>query len=156
MHPKFQDVANKLHPKFQALVDCSPVSDGKLPRDLPKSGIYLFSEGDNHLYVGRTRRMRGRYADHSRPSAKHNDAPFAFKLAREQTGFLKSEYKPGKQSRIGLSQDPTFDAAFKSALLRIRAMEFRFVEEIDPTAQCLLEIYASIVLETPYNDFDTH
>ncbi|MEY9098006.1 hypothetical protein ABIA24_000915 [Sinorhizobium fredii] len=156
MHRKFQEVAEKLHPKFEALLCCPPVSGGKLPKVMPHSGIYLFSEGSNHLYVGRTRRMRGRYGDHSRSSAKHNDAPFAFKLAREQTGYLKSEYKPGKHSRIGLSQDPIFDAAFKTALLRIRAMDFRYVEETDPTAQCLLEVYASVVLGTRYNDFDTH
>ena len=35
-------------------------------------------------------------------------------------------------------------------------MDLRFVEEADPTRQALLEIYASVVLRTEYNDFDTH
>ena len=35
-------------------------------------------------------------------------------------------------------------------------MELRYVEETDPLRQALLEIYASIVHATPYNDFNTH
>jgi hypothetical protein len=35
-------------------------------------------------------------------------------------------------------------------------MDFRFVSEPDPTRQCLLEVYVSVVHSTPYNDFDTH
>jgi hypothetical protein len=39
---------------------------------------------------------------------------------------------------------------------RIRAMDFRAVEETDQTRQTLLEVYCAVVLETPYNDFGTH
>jgi hypothetical protein len=39
---------------------------------------------------------------------------------------------------------------------RVRNMDLRYVEEADPTRQALLEIYASVVLRTMYNDFDTH
>jgi hypothetical protein len=35
-------------------------------------------------------------------------------------------------------------------------MELRFVEESNQRRQALLEIYAAVVLETPYNDFQTH
>jgi hypothetical protein len=35
-------------------------------------------------------------------------------------------------------------------------MDVRYVEETDPLRQALLEIYVSIILKTPYNDFDTH
>jgi hypothetical protein len=35
-------------------------------------------------------------------------------------------------------------------------MDLRFVEETDPLRQAFLEIYASVVLGTKYNDFDTH
>jgi hypothetical protein len=33
-------------------------------------------------------------------------------------------------------------------------MDFRFVEEVDPTAQCLLEIYCTVALRTRHNDFE--
>jgi hypothetical protein len=34
-------------------------------------------------------------------------------------------------------------------------MDFRFVEETDPLRQVLLELYASVVLDTPFNEFET-
>ena len=51
---------------------------------------------------------------------------------------------------------PEFAVAFIVAKQRIRKMELRYVEESDPLRQALLEIYASFVLKTPYNDFNTH
>lgn len=47
-------------------------------------------------------------------------------------------------------------SAFKRAKERVRAMEFRAVEESDQTRQALLEVYCAIALKTPYNDFGTH
>lgn len=35
-------------------------------------------------------------------------------------------------------------------------MQFRWVEEADPNWQCLLEIYATVVLDARYNDFINH
>lgn len=52
--------------------------------------------------------------------------------------------------------DPAFAAAFVAAKERIRAMEYRYVEETDQSCQPLLEIYCAVVLVTPYNDFGTH
>jgi hypothetical protein len=40
--------------------------------------------------------------------------------------------------------DPAFRAAFEDAKRRIRAMDFRFVEERDQNAQALLEIYCTL------------
>ena len=53
-------------------------------------------------------------------------------------------------------RDPEFVRAFESAKARIRAMDVRFVEEIHPVRQCLLEVYVAVALGTHYNDFDTH
>jgi hypothetical protein len=80
---------------------------------------------------------------------------FAFRLARERTGRLEASYNK-KDSREALQEDPAFAAAFDEAKARIRKMDLRFVEEHDPLKQALLEIYVSIVLRTPYNDFNTH
>ena len=35
-------------------------------------------------------------------------------------------------------------------------MDYRCVEETDPTKQALLEIYCAAVLATEHNDFDNH
>jgi hypothetical protein len=83
-------------------------------------------------------------------------AAFAFKLAREMTGKLTASYKDDKNSRKNLMLDPAFRTAFDDAKRRIRAMDFRFVEERDQNAQALLEIYCTLALNARYNDFNTH
>jgi hypothetical protein len=49
-----------------------------------------------------------------------------------------------------------FLAAFTARKARLRAMTIRTVEEADSNRQALLEMYASIALGTPYNDFNNH
>lgn len=79
-----------------------------------------------------------------------------FLLAREITGRTVASYRADQDSRNGLMQYPDFRAAFEEGKRRIRAMDYRFVEERDQNRQALLEIYAAVVLKTPYNDFGTH
>ena len=62
------------------------------------------------------------------------------------TGFTNATYKLGPGSRKELVLDHGFIVAFTAAKARIKAMEYRWVEEIDPTCQCLLEIYAAVTL----------
>jgi predicted GIY-YIG superfamily endonuclease len=133
----------------------TPVTPVTLPRSLPKSGIYLLSENERHLYVGRTRDIRARIAGHSRPGATRWTAAFAFRLAREATDNMVATYTK-KGSRGDLIENPNFLSAFDEAKKRIRAMDLRFVEENDPVRQAVLEIYVAVSLQTPYNDFDTH
>src|SRR5262249_53955756 len=132
-----------------------PVRYASLPRQMPERGIYLFSEGDWHCYVGRTNQIRRRLAAHCRPSSNHFSATFAFRLAREERGLLKAAYSP-RGSRGELERDVVFGPAFLRAKTRIAAMDLRFVEEEDPIRQALLEIYVAVTLKTPYNDFDNH
>jgi hypothetical protein len=122
---------------------------------MPTSGVYLFTEGLNHLYVGRSNRLRKRICRHGSPGAKHNVAAFAFRIAREATGNLAATYKT-EGSRNSLAEQPVFARAFSDAKERIRAMQVRYVEETDQLRQALLEIYAAVVLGTPFNDFNTH
>ncbi len=119
---------------------------------MPKSGVYLLSEGATHLYVGRSKRLRDRLRYHG--TDRYLEASFAFLLAREATGFIKATYaKVG--SRKELQQNPDFQAAFAKAAERIRRMDVRYVDEPDPISQALLEIYAAISLGTKYNRFET-
>lgn len=151
MHPKFAALADGLHPSFIRLTECAPhTGNVRLPLETPRCGVYLFSEGSEHLYVGRTDRLRDRHREHW--SGRANDAPFAFKLARHATGSLQK----GGPTRKALEADPIFAAAFSAAKKRVAMMSFRWVEEADPNLQCLLEIYATVVLEARYNDFMNH
>lgn len=156
MHPRFAAVADSLHGSYERLIASAPMTAGhRWPREKVR-GVYLFSECGRDLYVGRTNDFRGRYGRHCSPGATHRMAAFAFRLAREATGNLKATYRAGEGSREALAADPAFSRAFTDAKARIRAMDFRWVEEPDPVRQCLLEVYVAVVLQTPYNDFDNH
>lgn len=155
MHPKFAAVVESLHPSFERLMSMEPLR-GTLPSraTTPKSGVYLFSEGDRHLYVGRSNRIAFRYGLHCSVSAKQNQASFAWKLMAEVVGH-KATYKKG-EGRADKILLPEYSDAFIAAKARIRAMDYRFVEETDQMRQALLEAYVCIALGTPYNDFNTH
>lgn len=156
MDSKFIAHIETLRPKLMLLLDMAPVSVTSLPRSMPKRGVYLLSEGKRHWYVGRSNDIKKRIGRHSRPGSTHRMAAFAFRLAREATGYVKATYKKGEGSRSALIENKEFVAAFDSAKARIRNMDLRFVEETDPVRQALLEIYVAEVLGTPYNDFDNH
>jgi hypothetical protein len=155
MHEAFLRYAESLQPSFERLTTMPPVTIPTLPRNAPSEGIYLLSEQGRHLYVGRTRYLRNRLRQHSIPSAAHNQAVFAFRLAREMTGRMTADYS-GEGRRVLLAGDPEFAAAFTAAKARVRTMEVRYVGEEDPLRQALLEIYVAVVCGTPYNDFNTH
>ena len=155
MDAKFAAVVESLQPKLELLLQCPSDHDGR-PRGLPEKGVYLFSENGRHLYVGRSNHMRQRYGQHTRPGSQHNQAVFAFKLTCEDRKVERRSYRPGAGSRVGLSLDEEFSAAFVRAKARVRAMSFQFVEETDQTRQTLLELYVAIALGCPYNDFNAH
>jgi len=156
MHPEFAQAVETLHPSFEHLLAMAPIRDREWISVVPEQGVYLFSEGDNHLYVGRSNGIKKRYGRHCNPGATHRMAAFAFQLAREATGRTEVSYQRGSGTRDDLIQDPVFKSAFDGAKARIRNMDFRYVEERDRLRQALLEIYCAIALGTPYNDFGTH
>jgi len=156
MDAKFLSHIEALKPQLERLIRMPPVTPVTLPTKMHRKGVYLLSERDKHLYVGRSNDIKERIGRHSRPGATHRMAAFAFRLAREATGNVKATYKKGKGSRAALMEDPRFVEAFDYAKARIRKMSVRFVEETDPVRQALLEIYVAVVLETPYNNFDNH
>jgi len=156
MHEAFAALIRDLHPKFEQLMSMAPIRAGQFPECMPKQGVYLFSEGESHLYVGRSNKIRSRWGRHCNPGATDRMAAFAFKLAREATGRMTASYKDDENSRKNLMLDAIFRAAFEDAKRRIRNMDFQFVEECDQNAQALLEIYCTLALNAKYNDFDTH
>jgi predicted GIY-YIG superfamily endonuclease len=155
MHEAFREYVEALHSSFERLLQAMPVKIKDLPRKAPAQCIYLFSEGSRHLYVGRTKNLRQRLRQHSIPGSQHNQAVFAFRLARESTGSLAAAYTVSG-SRAALCAQNEFGSAFILAKERVRNMDVRYVEEKDALRQALLEIYVSVVLKTPYNDFETH
>jgi len=152
VNKRFRDLAEALHGQCKALLAMRPVAARDIPRDTPASGVYLFSDGSTHLYVGRTKRpIAVRIRNHFSTAP---DWPFAWLLAREATG-KKTTYKRDG-SRKALLADPVFKAEYERAKNRIRGMSVRYVHEPDPTSQALLEIYVAVATGARYNDFDTH
>ena len=126
----------------------APVKIGDLPSNMAKAGIYLFSEGNHHLYVGRTNRMRQRLNEHARPSSPHNLASFAFRLAREATGRISASYV-SDGSRSHLENDPNFKEAFIAEKKNVSVQwNVRFVEEAESIEKTLISEKSDNVLDT--------
>jgi GIY-YIG catalytic domain len=155
MNPDFARFVETLHPSLERLIAMKPIVGGVFPPNMPLQGVYLFSEAHRHLYVGRSNNLPQRYRQHSNPGSQHNQAVFAFKIAREVTGKTTRSYSRGPENRRGLISDPDFSLAFTEGKARVRRMEYRFVEEPDQTRQALLELYCAIALRCSYNDFNT-
>ena len=148
MDQKFQALVYQLPTLLEQLRSWEPRAKGE---GLPERGVYLFSEGSDHLYVGRTDRLPSRYREHC--SGRNNDAPFAFKLARISANRPRIR---GGPTRKQLEIDPVFAEAFQMAKKRVRSLEFRWVAIDDPNLQCLFEIYATLALDAKHNDFENH
>lgn len=81
----------------------------KVPRG---PGLYLLSEASRPVYVGQTRNLRRRLAQHGSSWARQNQATFAFTLAR--TEALAADQTLGRyRTRKALAGDPVFAAIFK-------------------------------------------
>ena len=153
MHEEFKKLTDGLDEKLRQLLRMVPLTLEQPIRNSPKCGVYLFTENAVHLYVGRTKRLFSNRLRGHINTAK--DCPFAFRIARKETGFTKSAYS-GDGTRRQLLSNPDFVSAYEAAKNRIKKMEVRWIQESDPTRQALLEIYVSVILKTPFNDFDTH
>src|SRR5665213_1581315 len=137
MNAEFLQYIDRLDAKVDQLLAAPVYRFNDLPRGIPKSGVYLFSEGEQNLYVGRSNRIRGRLSSHCRDSSRHNAASFAFRIARERTGRVEAAYNK-TASRAALSVDPEFSVAFRAAKEFLRSLNIRFVEETHQTTQALL------------------
>lgn len=155
MNAAFKEHIDALPELLNRLLAAEPVRVGECPSSLAASGVYVLSEKGTHLYVGRSDRLRARMRDHGNPSSAQTKSAFAFRLAREATGQVRASYKP-KGSRKELMQDPMFSAEFVKAKARIAQMDMRCIEVSDPIRQALLEMYAALELQTPYNSFGNH
>jgi hypothetical protein len=153
MDEKFKTLIEGLPRKYEELLSMTPLTIATIRSDCPTGGIYLFTENNVHLYVGRTKRLiKVRLKNHVSTA---DDCPFAWRLAREKTGNVKASYKTNGSRKHLLSQ-PAFKKAYEEAKDRIRNMGVRYVGEADPLKQTLLEVYVAVVSNAKYNDFDTH
>ena len=156
MNETFRQHVEALHPAYERLIASTPFKFADLAgQSIPDRGVYLLTEGERHLYVGRSDNIRERLQNHCRTGATHLQAAFAFRLAREACGVPKATYKP-QGSRADLMTQEPFRLSFDAQKVRLRAMDIRVVAETDGNRQALLEMHVAIALATPYNDFNNH
>lgn len=129
----------------------SPRAPGKVPA-VP--GIYLFSEGDHHRYVGQTRNLSARLGQHTRPSGTHYSATLAFLLAVERARGLGLPVEG--LSRAQLQKDSAFAIQFAAAKSEVASWDVQFIEVDDPLVRTIFEVYAHVALATDLNSFETH
>lgn len=152
MNKEFEKIIDQLPDLLKKLT----TSDKKLRNNLKgvcEKGIYVFYENDKPIYVGRTNRMKHRILEHGRKSSTHNSAPFAFSIAKknaEESGIKVN------MSRKELENNSNFAKIFFKAKERVSKMHVRVIEIDDQIIQTIFEVYASLELETEFNDFGTH
>lgn len=155
------------------------------PPTSDERGIYLFSEGDRHLYVGRTsitaRSRQGknvpstsfsqRWKQHCGEKSAPNQASFAMKLGRQVAEHFEVP-DPAELKRLGLIErtsdwwklreegsPPDFFLVFQAAKEFIeKELEFRHValeDDVRGVRSHVSEVYADVVLQTEFGDFST-
>jgi hypothetical protein len=159
-------VLAKLPGYLDCLLDSEIYGRGKDRVAAPKQhGVYLFTEGNSHLYVGRcglTERakrvgkghsnFRTRLAGHSCPGSAHNSATFAWRLTFEVLG---AQVDNMPRTRAKLQQHPPFRDEFLRQKERVTAMDFRVVQIEDDFESYVFEAYAARELKTPCNAWAT-
>ena len=126
------------------------VIEGRKPKTGP--GNYVLYDNGKAMYTGRTDHLPERLLEHGNQGGSET-ATFAFLLAREE--YLKTHPNNGL-TREGLSTQPEFKKLFDSARENVRKMSVKAVGIDDPIEQTLFEVYAHLVLDTPYNSFENH
>lgn len=152
MNAAIDSVVNDAKAQCDRLLASMAYGMDSLPTVMPDAGITLFTEDEQAMYVGRTNRLRKRLQSHLQNN--HNQATFAFLLARRTIGQIKASCKKDG-SRSALLTQPNFRAAFDKARDRIRRMSVQWIEEKDPVKQTLLEVFAALRTGAKYNILTT-
>ncbi len=116
-------------------------------------GVYLLSDATGFRYVGQTRNIRERVAQHSRPSGSHNNATLAFLLAARRA---RDAGIPLSGTRSEIEKDAAFSGLFLVAKREVADWTVQFVEINDANCRTLFEVYVHLSLDTDLNTFETH
>ncbi|MBK9610662.1 hypothetical protein [Candidatus Amarobacter glycogenicus] len=147
------DIWGSMRPLLDRLLAAprGPRAQSKVP-SVP--GIYLFSDGQRYRYVGQTRNLRARLAQHTRPSGTHFSATLAFLMGVERA---KEAGIPitGRQ-RVQLQNDPDFAVHFMATKAEVASWDVQFIELADPLVRTIFEVYVHVALATDLNSFETH
>ena len=147
MNEELRSLLIQMKPLLVKLKACPPETSATR-KNLPPVGIYVFYEDGNPLYVGRSGKgtIPKRIGNHCLRGSKPSMAPLAVKLVKECIG---KEAKGLSAKKIG----ETYPCEFARQKKRVRQMKVRGVKITDCAIRAVFEIYASLALGTPHNDF---
>ncbi len=149
---KFTRAISTLQAQTEILVSQQPRYFGDYSDRGPQQGVYLFSEGDDHLFVGRTSRLYQRLLNHCRGSAHSNRSSLKLSVMLADAKFAAPASR--KTSWGDIVKDQAFGEAFDKAKTRINKMQIRFIEENDSLSRYLLEAYCALAVEARYSEVD--
>jgi hypothetical protein len=118
-------------------------------------GLYLFSdEAGKPIYVGQTRNLRRRLAQHCSEGSSHVSASFAYNIAKKtavDAGVDITGYRGDLVARAD------FNEQFLAAKRLVAKLPVQFVVETHADLRTVFEVYATYALATQeYNTFETH
>jgi hypothetical protein len=132
---------------------CMP-SDLLYAKDMV-SGVYAFSEndmgGEKFLYVGQAISIFNRLREHC-ALPNRDRANFAYMLTMDRNGRRLIPASPNAK-KSSMFEDSNFVMEFDLEIKNIKRMNYRFIKVDNKLQRNLLEIYASVVLSSTYNDF---
>ncbi len=154
----FDQKVQRIKEHFDRLMAAPP----KTPQDFLMdsrseiSGVYVFSEyiekAETFLYTGQAVSVLARLREHCAITGKMK-ANFAYMLTMDTTNRKLIPGSPNA-TKESMFRDSSFTSAFIAIVDRVKLMNYRYVHVEDKLERHLLEIYASVVLESKYNDFD--
>src|ERR1051325_195043 len=101
MNENLERIIEYLRSKHRELLSMPPKTFQNLPPDTPTGGVYLFSDGSRHMYVGRTKKeIHVRLKEHI---GEADDCPFAVQLAKD--AISETDPKAGNKTLKHLRQD---------------------------------------------------
>ena len=147
-----EELWGKMRPLLDRLIETPPAP--RANRAIAaKPGIYLFSDGERPRYVGQTRNLRERLAQHARPGGTHYSATLAFLMAIEDAASRGFDVK---RRRADLQDNAEFAECFTRAKATVASWKVQLVEEADPNVRTVFEVYVHLALGTDLNRFETH
>jgi hypothetical protein len=153
MNAQFAEHIANLPEQLKVLIAAPKFCAPDFASDLPAAGVYLFSEGATHIYVGRSNNLSECIRNHGREDSASSEAPLAYQMAREDYE-IKWVLHPPKASEEEYFLNDLFQKGFRNAKARIRQMDVRVLTESHSIRRVLFEAYAAIALKIPYTDFD--
>jgi hypothetical protein len=123
---------------------------------LTDSGVYAFSikeeDTEKFLYIGQSNNIGTRLEEHC-AIKNHKAANFAYKETVQRYGQKPIPCSPNS-TKESMFFDPIFEEHFYEVINDIKHMNYRWIPISSALEKNLFEIYASVVLESKYNNFD--